>query len=107
MRGLFAAMNFKFDQLIDDRHTNIESGSNNRNKGPRITQTDSGTNGSTTPKVAKLDFPQYYGNKHLTSWVCRVEQFFEFHGINKYERLLLKAYHLNGCNTPKVLKMVR
>jgi hypothetical protein len=39
------------------------------------------TNGhrnSYAPKLAKMDFPKYKGVDDPTSWICRVEQFFEF-----------------------------
>lgn len=48
------------------------------------------------PKVAKLNFPQYGGNEDPTSWICRVELFFEFHGTNEDERLPFAAYHLDS-----------
>ena len=34
--------------------------------------------GAVIPKVTKLDFPRFNGSEDPTSWVCRVEQFFEF-----------------------------
>ena len=85
-----------FEQLSEDRHSSKEVGSNNKNKGGRSTRTVAGTSGSTAPKIAKLDFPKYSGNEDPTSWVCRVEQFFEFHGTIEEEKLPLAAYHLDG-----------
>jgi hypothetical protein len=92
MQEIIAVMNSRFDQLLDGWRTNVGSGSNNHGGGPRMTQ----TNGFTAPKVAKLDFPRYCGNDDPTSWICRVEQFFEFHATNENERLPLAAYHLDG-----------
>ena len=31
---------------------------------------------NTHPRLIKLDFPWFNGNKDTISWVCRVEQFF-------------------------------
>ena len=63
LETIVANMSSKFDQLLQDRHTNTESGSYNRNEGPRINWTGSGSKGSTDPKVAKLDFPRYCGDE--------------------------------------------
>jgi hypothetical protein len=96
IRELLAAMNTRFDDLAADRRSSAGEGSNSRNKGSKITRTGSGTSGSTAPKIAKLDFPRYGGNEDPTSWILRVEQFFEFHGTNEGEKLPLAAYHLEG-----------
>jgi hypothetical protein len=55
-----------------------------------------GSNNSMTPKLAKLDFPKYKGVDNPTSWVCRVEQFFEFQRIEEGDKLPMAAYHLEG-----------
>ena len=34
--------------------------------------------GAVIPKVTKHDFPRFNGSEDPTSWICRVEQFFEF-----------------------------
>jgi hypothetical protein len=61
-----------------------------------MNRTGSGSSGSTTPKVAKIDFPRYGGKDDPTTWIYKVEQFFEFHGTNEEDRLPLAAYHLDG-----------
>jgi hypothetical protein len=91
IRELFASMSSKFDQLLEDRSQNLGSGSHNRNGGPQIHQSNSGTSGSTAPKIAKLDFTRYSGDEDPTSWICLVEQFFDFHGTSPVERLSLAA----------------
>jgi hypothetical protein len=53
-------------------------------------------NSSTAPKLTKLDFPRYNGEDDLTSWICRVEQFFEFQRTENHEKILMAAYHLEG-----------
>jgi hypothetical protein len=93
---LLAAMNTRFDDLAANRRSSAGEGSNSRNKGSKITRTGSRTSGSTVPKIAKLDFPRHGGNEDPTSWILRVEQFFEFHGTNEGEKLPLAAYHLEG-----------
>jgi hypothetical protein len=55
-----------------------------------------GFNNSTAPKLAKLDFPRYNGVEDPTSWICRVEQFFEFQRTEETEKLAMAAYHLEG-----------
>jgi hypothetical protein len=96
LETIVANISSKFDQLLEDHRTNSENGSYNRNGGPRINRTGSGSKGSTVPKVTKLDFPRYCGDEDPTSWICRVEQFFEFHDTNEEEKLSLAAYHLDS-----------
>jgi len=44
----------------------------------------------------KLDFPQFNGEEDLTSWVCRVEQFFRFQGTTEEDKVALASFHLEG-----------
>jgi hypothetical protein len=53
-------------------------------------------NGLVSPKLEKLDFPKFDGSEDPTSWVCRVEQFFDFQGTQEDDKLQLAAYHLEG-----------
>jgi ElaB/YqjD/DUF883 family membrane-anchored ribosome-binding protein len=53
-------------------------------------------NSSISPKLTKLDFPRYNGEDDSTSWICRVEQFFEFQRTENHEKILMVAYHLEG-----------
>ncbi|KAL5793391.1 hypothetical protein ACOSP7_001985 [Xanthoceras sorbifolium] len=48
------------------------------------------------PKNVKLDFPKYDGREDLTSWVCRSEQYFQFHNILMSNRVTLASFHLDG-----------
>jgi len=48
------------------------------------------------PKVAKLNFPKFDGTEDPTSWVCRVEQFFEFQETAEEDKVALAAFHLEG-----------
>ncbi|XP_031264307.1 uncharacterized protein LOC116122620 [Pistacia vera] len=50
--------------------------------------------GSLAPKITKLDFPCYNGMDDPTGWTCRVEQFFEFQGMEEAEKLPMAGYHL-------------
>jgi hypothetical protein len=55
------------------------------------------TNGhrnSYAPKLAKMDFPKYKGVDDPTSWICRVDQFFEFQQTEEGDKLPMAAYHL-------------
>jgi hypothetical protein len=67
--------NSKVDSLIS-RGDDIGFGesSNARSRG----KNHSGSSNSATLKVAKLNFPPYGGDEDPTSWICRVEQFFEY-----------------------------
>lgn len=51
---------------------------------------------SFSTKLAKLDFPKYNGTEDPTSWICRVEQFFDYQQSEEGEKLPLASYHLEG-----------
>jgi hypothetical protein len=55
-----------------------------------------GSNNNQGMKVTKLDFPKYNGLEDPTSWICQVEQYFDFNQIEEREKLSLAAYHLEG-----------
>jgi hypothetical protein len=44
----------------------------------------------------KLDFPKFNGGKDLTSWICRVEQFYHFHETPVANQVALASFHLEG-----------
>ena len=52
--------------------------------------------GAVIPRVTKLDFPRFNGSEDPTSWICRVEQFFEFQKFAEEEKVPLATYHLEG-----------
>jgi hypothetical protein len=54
----------------------------------------SGHRNSYVPKLAQMDFPKYKGVDDPTSWICRVEQFFEFQRTEEGDKLPMAAYHL-------------
>jgi hypothetical protein len=95
MDEMFAAMNTRLDYVaasVGDQG----GGSSSHNKGGKFQGFRHEQGGSTIPKVAKLDFPRYNGDEDPTSWVCRVEQFFEFKNVEEEEKVPLAAYHLEG-----------
>ncbi|XP_021596642.1 uncharacterized protein LOC110603250 [Manihot esculenta] len=51
---------------------------------------------SYTPKLVKLDFPRFDEKEDPTSWVCRAEQFFQFHHTPNDERVEIASFHLVG-----------
>ncbi|KAA8517098.1 hypothetical protein F0562_017391 [Nyssa sinensis] len=55
-----------------------------------------GSQQSYAPKFVKLDFPRFNGEEDTTSWVCRVEQFFQFHQTPEEEWVALASFHLEG-----------
>ncbi|KAL9410915.1 hypothetical protein AB3S75_044649 [Citrus x aurantiifolia] len=46
-------------------------------------------------KMAKLEFPRY-SDDNPTEWFNRVNQFFEFQGINNEQKVSLASFHLEG-----------
>lgn len=86
--------NSKVDNLCS-KENNDKSGecSNTKNKG----KGHSGAFNSATPKFAKLDFPRYDGDEDPTSWIYRVEQFFDYQQTSEEEKISLAAYHLDGA----------
>ncbi|KAI9199008.1 hypothetical protein LWI28_025853 [Acer negundo] len=51
---------------------------------------------SYTPKLVKLDFPRFNGGEDPTSWLCRADQFFQFHATPEAEKVALASFHLEG-----------
>lgn len=46
-------------------------------------------------KLAKLEFPRYFGDNQ-TEWFNRVEQFFEYQGTLAVQKVSLASFHLEG-----------
>jgi len=46
-------------------------------------------------KLAKLEFPKYFGNDP-TEWFTRVNQFFEYQGTLETQKVSLASFHLEG-----------
>ncbi|XP_020411536.1 uncharacterized protein LOC109946859 [Prunus persica] len=46
--------------------------------------------------MVKLDFPHFNGLEDPTSWICRAEQFFDFHHTPETERVPLASFNLEG-----------
>ncbi|XP_059441736.1 uncharacterized protein LOC132174039 [Corylus avellana] len=84
----------KLAEKIDDGRSKgkSESGENSTAK----SRGKNSSSSSIVSKIAKLDFPKYNGEIDPTSWICRVEQFFEFKQIEDEEKLPLAAYHLES-----------
>ena len=81
----------KLAASIDDmqsKDSEDDSTAGNRAKKPN------GHRNSYMPKLAKMDFPKYKGVDDPTSWICRVEQFFEFQRTKEGDKLPMVAYHL-------------
>ncbi|KAJ8753628.1 hypothetical protein K2173_025619 [Erythroxylum novogranatense] len=55
-----------------------------------------GVSSSYAPKLVKLDFPRFNGREDPTSWLCRAEQFFQFHDTPEADRVSLASFHLEG-----------
>ncbi|KAA8523272.1 hypothetical protein F0562_009695 [Nyssa sinensis] len=92
VQELVEAMNARFDQPM--AHRQVEQGENSVVQLGAKPQSFGSR--SVLPKLTKLEFPRYQGGDDPTSWICRVEQFFEFQQIEPEERVSLAAYHLEG-----------
>lgn len=44
----------------------------------------------------KLDFPKFNGSEDPTRWICRADQFFEFHQTPEDDRTPLASFNLEG-----------
>eukprot|EP00268_Persea_americana_P002743 TRINITY_DN10847_c0_g2_i2.p2 TRINITY_DN10847_c0_g2~~TRINITY_DN10847_c0_g2_i2.p2 ORF type:complete len:145 (+),score=23.88 TRINITY_DN10847_c0_g2_i2:142-576(+) len=108
-QGILSQMTEMFDQLTARveqiaTQTGQESGDNSRapsrgnggrNNGQGGFQ-HPGSTSSYAPKLVKLDFPRFKGGEDPTSWLCRAEQFFQFHETPEVERVSLASFHLEG-----------
>ncbi|KAI5316982.1 hypothetical protein L3X38_036689 [Prunus dulcis] len=72
MQEMFAAMNARLDQ---------------------ISRTG---DGSSSAFNGGGDFPHFNGLEDPTSWICRAEQFFDFHHTPETERVPLASFNLEG-----------
>ena len=84
----------KVDSLVS-KGDNGESGESSTAKSKG--KNHGGSSNFMAPKFAKLDFPRFGGDKDPTSWICRVEQFFDYQQIDEKEKISLAAYHLEGA----------
>ncbi|KAK0597830.1 hypothetical protein LWI29_029011 [Acer saccharum] len=87
--------------FINSEHVEREhSAASLTSQGERIDNTNVvrpiGSQQSFYPRLVKLDFLRFRGEKDTRSWICRVEQFFNFHQTPKRERVALAFFHLEG-----------
>ncbi|GAV77465.1 hypothetical protein CFOL_v3_20936 [Cephalotus follicularis] len=54
------------------------------------------TAGICRSKVIKMDFPRYKAEDDPTSWVCRANQYFDYHQTPEDERVPLDSWNLEG-----------
>ncbi|XP_034198084.1 uncharacterized protein LOC117613593 [Prunus dulcis] len=96
MQEMFAAMNARLDQIsrTGDGSSSAFNGGGGRTFGSGSTTPNSGN--SYLPKMVKLDFPHFNGLEDPTSWICRAEQFFDFHHTPETERVPLASFNLEG-----------
>ncbi|KAL4204513.1 hypothetical protein AMTRI_Chr01g132390 [Amborella trichopoda] len=78
MQQMFAAINARLDQARNNRENGESSHTGKTHMGP-FPNGSSGFVGTYLPGMVKLDFPKFNGEEDPTSWVCRANQFFEFH----------------------------
>ncbi|KAL4201804.1 hypothetical protein AMTRI_Chr02g260510 [Amborella trichopoda] len=80
MQQMFAAFNARLDQ------THMRPFSNGSSESV----------GTYLSRMVKLDFPKFNGEEDPTSWVCRADQFFEFHHTPEEDRVPLASFNLEG-----------
>ncbi|KAH9660406.1 retrotrans gag domain-containing protein [Citrus sinensis] len=61
----------------------------------KLTETIMASRGASIQIMAKLEFPRY-SDDNPTEWFNRVNQFFEFQGINNEQKVSLASFHLEG-----------
>ncbi|CAL5416547.1 unnamed protein product [Camellia sinensis] len=103
MQEMFEAMNTRLDHITTNQVRDLGESSHNLNQsvGGR-TLGSGGTNRKVRsnsapqylPKTVKLDFPRFNGIEEPMSWVCRAEQFFDFHQTFKANRVPLASFNL-------------
>jgi hypothetical protein len=63
--------------------------------GARSRDTTDGGRSMFSSKLAKLEFPKYFGTDP-TEWLTRVDQFFEYQGTLEAQKVSLASFHLEG-----------
>ncbi|XP_028055574.1 uncharacterized protein LOC114259749 [Camellia sinensis] len=105
IQEIFAAMNTRLDHIMTNQVRDPGESSHNQNqsvRGPGRTLGSGGTNREVRsnsapqylPKTVKLDFPCFNGIEDPTSWVCRAEQFYDFHQTPEADRVPLASFNL-------------
>ncbi|XP_042500062.1 uncharacterized protein LOC122078232 [Macadamia integrifolia] len=99
MQNPFAAINTRLDNVTGS-HDHAESSNNQQKRngggsnGRQNNTNTIGTAGTYLPKMVKLDFSKFNGSEDPTSWVCRADQFFEFHQTPDEEHVPLASFNL-------------
>jgi hypothetical protein len=92
MQELIKGMSTLKESLLEKKsHEDTSSSKYGKNKG-----VCGSSHGSVNAKVARLEFPRYDGTKDPTSWICRVNQYFEFQNTKEENKVMLTTYHLEG-----------
>jgi hypothetical protein len=91
IEGLNAQMSAQLKEALSKKksHEDTSSSKHGKNKGGL-----GSSQGSSNTKLAKMEFPRYDGTEDPTSWLCRVEQYFDFQQTEEENKVLLTAYHL-------------
>lgn len=90
----FAALNSRLDELFKiqgNRENDEETFSVNQNGNGSKKPTHS-TSSSLGPK---LKFPEFFGTEDPTSWLCRAEQFFDYHSTPEEEKVPIASFNLD------------
>ncbi|KAJ8898712.1 hypothetical protein K2173_004846 [Erythroxylum novogranatense] len=96
LEELFSQLNVRMDQLASQSSQGKGKDSETQTPESRIRSSNSGIIPSYTPKMVKLDFPHFDEKEDATSWICRAEQFFQFHRTPDEDRVEIASFHMIG-----------
>ncbi|KAF2300481.1 hypothetical protein GH714_013763 [Hevea brasiliensis] len=96
LEELFSQLNVRMDRLTSQSSQGKGIDSDTATPESRIRPNSSGATSSYTPKMVKLDFPRFDEKEDATSWVCRAEQFFQFHRTPDEDRVEIASFHMIG-----------
>jgi hypothetical protein len=93
MKEVIQGVSAEIKGVLSEKMSSEEASSSKSGKNKRAIRS---SHGSINSKLAKLEFPHYDGTEDPTSWVCQVEQYFEFQRTEEENKVMLTAYHLDG-----------
>ncbi|KAF2305961.1 hypothetical protein GH714_009164 [Hevea brasiliensis] len=96
LEELFSQLNVRMDRLTSQSSQGKGIDSDTAIPESRIRPNSSRATSSYTPKMVKLDFPRFDEKEDATSWVCRAEQFFQFHRTPDEDRVEIASFHMIG-----------
>ncbi|KAJ8754363.1 hypothetical protein K2173_002814 [Erythroxylum novogranatense] len=96
LEELFSQLNVRMDQPVTQSSQEKHTEPAPRTPDSRIRSNDSVATSSYASKMVKLDFPRFDEKEDATSWICRAEQFFQFHCTPDEDRVGIASFHMVG-----------